>query len=116
MCIAGAMMHTAPFFPHKLKSLESDFLHGVMMVINVDNVIIGIAFTLVGVCVGLVCMVLAAVFAPKIVNMLTPDINEEKEILKGNVAVARYFGGIVQAIIIGIAIIIAASIIAGMSG
>jgi uncharacterized membrane protein YjfL (UPF0719 family) len=109
-------MHSAPFFPHKFKFLESVILPGVMMVINVDNVVVGIVFTLVGVIVGLVCMVLAAVFAPKIVNLLTPAIDEEKEILKGNVAVARYFGGIIQSIIIGIAIIIAASIIAGMSG
>jgi uncharacterized membrane protein len=86
------------------------------MPINPDNVVVGVAFTLVGVVVGMVCLVLTAVFAPKLVNMLTPNIDEEKEMLKGNVAVARYFGGIVQAIIIGIALIIAASIMAGMAG
>jgi uncharacterized membrane protein YjfL (UPF0719 family) len=78
--------------------------------------VIGIVFTLVGVVVGTICLVLAAVLTPKLVNMLTPNINEEKEILKGNVAVARYFGGIVQAVILGISIIIAASIIAGIIG
>ena len=86
------------------------------MPINFDNVVVGIAFTAVGIVIGIIALVLTAVFVPHIVNMLTPNIDEEKEILKGNMAVARYFGGIVQAIIIGMAIIIAASILAGIIG
>jgi uncharacterized membrane protein YjfL (UPF0719 family) len=86
------------------------------MPINPDNVIIGVSFTLISVVVGMACLVITAILAPRLVDMLTPKIDEEKEILKGNVAVARYFGGIVNSIILGIALIIAASIVAGMSG
>jgi uncharacterized membrane protein YjfL (UPF0719 family) len=53
---------------------------------------------------------------PKIVNRLTPNIEEEKEIVRGNQAVARYFGGIVQAVIIGMSIIIAAAVFVGLHG
>ncbi len=86
------------------------------MPVNPDNVIVGVVFTLVGAFVGVALLVLSAAFVPRLVNMLTPNIDEEKELLKGNVAVARYFGGIVQSVIIGISIIIAASIIAGIIG
>ncbi len=86
------------------------------MPISFDNVVVGIAFTAVGIVIGVISLVLTAVLVPHLMNMLTPNIDEEKEILKGNVAVARYFGGIMQAVIIGMAIIIAASILAGILG
>lgn len=81
-----------------------------------DNVIVATAFTVLGGILGLAFMLLGVFIVPKVVNALTPNINEEKEIARGNVAVARYFGGIVNAIIIGMSIIIAASIIAGIHG
>ena len=86
------------------------------MPINFDNVVVGVAFTAVGIVIGIISLVVTAVLVPHLMNMLTPNIDEEKEILKGNVAVARYFGGIMQAVIIGMAIIIAASILAGIIG
>ena len=86
------------------------------MAVSIDNMIVGAVFTLLGIVIGMIALVITAAFAPRLVNMLTPNIDEEKEILRGNVAVARYFGGVVQSIILGIAIIIAASIIAGILG
>ncbi len=86
------------------------------MPVSVDNIIVGVVFTVVGIVVGFVALTLTAVLVPRLVDLLTPNIDEEKEILKGNMAVARYFGGIVNAIIIGMAIIIAASILAGIIG
>ena len=65
---------------------------------------------------GMIFMLLGAYLVPKIVDRLTPSINEEKEMVRGNVAVANYFGRVVQAAIIGMSIIIAAAIIAGFSG
>jgi uncharacterized membrane protein YjfL (UPF0719 family) len=87
---------------------------GVKMVVNPDNVIVGVVFSLVGIVIGFVTLTLAAFFVPKLVGLMTPHIDEEKEILKGNVAVARYFGGVVQSIILGLSIIIAAAIVAGI--
>lgn len=76
----------------------------------------GVSFTLIAGVLGLLFMIVGVMFVPKIVNRLTPNIDEEKEILRGNVAVAKYFGSIVQAVIIGMSIIIAAAVIAGLSG
>ncbi|MEW6013655.1 MAG: hypothetical protein AB1602_09690, partial [Elusimicrobiota bacterium] len=51
---------------------------------------------------------------PKIFDKITPNIDEDKEMIRGNLAVAEYFGKIVSAGIIGISIIIAAAVIAGI--
>ncbi len=82
------------------------------MAVAVDSYLSAISFMLVGIGVGFVALVVAASLVPKIANKLTPNMDEEKEILKGNVAMARYFGGIIQAIIIGMAIIIGAAVLA----
>lgn len=46
-----------------------------------------------------------------VLNELTPDIDEIKEILRGNVAASQYFGRIISAFIIGISIILSTIII-----
>jgi len=86
------------------------------MAIVWDNVVTGTVFTILGAILGILFMLLGVLIIPRIVNMLTPNIDEEREIIRGNQAVARYFGGIVQATIIGMSIIIGAAIIAGLLG
>ena len=81
-----------------------------------DNVVVGAAFTFLAGAIGMVFMLAGVALVPRIVNLLTPNIDEEKEIIRGNVAVARYFGGIVQSVILGMSIIIAAALIAGLHG
>jgi len=46
-----------------------------------------------------------------IINEITPDIDEVKEILRGNVAVAEYFSRIVSSTIIGISVILSVVLI-----
>jgi uncharacterized membrane protein YjfL (UPF0719 family) len=46
-----------------------------------------------------------------IINEITPDVDEVKEILRGNVAVSEYFSRIVSSTIIGISIILSVIII-----
>ena len=89
---------------------------GVFMPVNWDNVMVGSVFTVLGGVLGFIFMLVGVFLIPKILNKLTPNIDEEKEIIKGNMAVARYFGGIVQATIVGMSIIIAAAVIAGLHG
>lgn len=72
------------------------------------------AYTLWAVAIGLGCFIAAVILIPKLVDRLTPLIDEQREIAKGNRAVAEYFGRIVSACIIGVSIIIAAAIIAGL--
>jgi hypothetical protein len=45
---------------------------------------------------------------------LTPNIDEEKEIVRGNGAVAEYYGRVVGACIVGISIVIAAAVLGGI--
>jgi len=59
-------------------------------------------------------MLLFSVTLPRIVNRMSPNIDEEKEIARGNQAVAEYFGRVVSAGIIGMSIIVAAAVLGGL--
>ena len=71
-------------------------------------------FMVVSAAVGVVLILVAAMLIPKLLDRLTPNIDEEKEIARGNRAVAEYFGRLAAAAIIGVSIIIAAAIIGGI--
>ena len=71
-------------------------------------------FMAVSAAVGVILIMGASLVIPKFLDRLTPAIDEEKEIARGNRAVAEYFGRLAAAAIIGISIIIAAAIIGGM--
>jgi len=73
-----------------------------------------VVFSFVGGIVGIVLILLAAMVIPRIIDKLTPNIDEDKEIARGNQAVAEYFGRISAATIIGVSIIIAAAIVSGV--
>ena len=73
-----------------------------------------ISFTVIGALIGTVLIIIVATVLPRIIDKSTPDIDEAKEILRGNEAVAEYFGRVVAAAIIGVSIIIAASVLGGM--
>jgi small-conductance mechanosensitive channel len=74
----------------------------------------GIVYVVVGGLVGSVMVVIASAVVPKLIDRLTPAIDEQKEIIRGNQAVAEYFGRIVSAGIIGISIVIAAAVLGGI--
>ncbi len=73
-----------------------------------------VVFTVVGAITGIFLIMLALAFLPRLLDKLTPRIDEEKEILRGNRAVADYFGRVVAAGIIGISIIIGAAVLGGI--
>ena len=73
-----------------------------------------IAYIILGGLVGSVLIVAVSVLLPRVINRLTPRMDEEKEIARGNRAVAEYFGRIVSAAIIGISLIIAAAVLGGL--
>ena len=60
--------------------------------------------------IGIVFVLLASIYLPRLIDRLTPNIDEEKEIARGNVAVAEFFGRVVGASILGISIVVAAAI------
>ena len=71
-------------------------------------------FALVGGLVGLGLVTLAAVLLPRLIEKFTPNLDEEKEIARGNVAVGEYFGRVVGASILGTSLIIAAAVLGGI--
>jgi hypothetical protein len=73
-----------------------------------------VLFAVAGGFVGICLVLLSTLTIPKVISRLTPSLSEEKEIAGGNVAVAEYFGRVVAAAIIGISIVVAAAIFAGV--
>ena len=73
-----------------------------------------VIFSVVGGVIGVALVLLASLFLPRLVEHMTPNIDEDKEIARGNVAVAQYFGRVVAASIIGVSIVIAAAVGCGI--
>ena len=80
----------------------------------VSNIGWAVIFAVIGGLVGIVLMMVAAVMIPKLLDRLTPDLDEDKELARGNRAVAEYFGRVVSACIIGMSMVIAAAILGGI--
>ena len=79
-----------------------------------SNIGWAVIFSFVGGVVGIVLILLAAMVIPRLIDKLTPNIDEDREIARGNRAVAEYFGRIASASIIGVSIVIAAAILSGV--
>ncbi len=78
------------------------------------NLALALVFCFVGGIVGVAMVIIASAFLPRIINKMTPEMDEAKEIARGNVAVAQYFGLVVSASIIGVSIVIAAAVLGGI--
>jgi uncharacterized membrane protein YjfL (UPF0719 family) len=76
--------------------------------------ILALVFCVVGGIIGTAMVIVASAFLPRIINRMTPDMDEAKEIARGNVAVAQYFGLVVAASILGVSIVIAAAVLGGV--
>lgn len=84
------------------------------MIQTVSNIGWSMLFSLVGGLVGMALVLLASAIVPKLMDRLTPNIDEEKEIARGNAAVAEYYGRIVGACILGMSIVIGAAVLGGL--
>ena len=73
-----------------------------------------VVFSIVGGIVGVALVIAASSILPKLIDRFTPNLDEGKEIARGNVAVAQYFGRVVGASIIGISIVVAAAVLGGI--
>lgn len=69
-----------------------------------------------GVVLGGASLLAGGSLVHRLAAALTPSIDEEKEIIRGNRAVADYYGRVVGAAILGLSVIIAASILAAVHG
>ena len=78
------------------------------------NIGLAVIISVVGGIIGIGLVLLASSFLPRLIDRLTPNIDEEKEIVRGNHAVAEYFGRVSGAAILGASIVIAAAILGGI--
>lgn len=78
------------------------------------NIFWALVFALAGGTAGAFLLIRFSARIPSIFDKFTPDLDEGKEILRGNRAVADYFGRIVSAAIIGVSVIIAAAVLGGL--
>lgn len=81
---------------------------------TVLNIGWAIVFMLVGGIVGLILVLISSWVVPRVIERFTPHIDEQKEILRGNTAVAEYFGRIVAAAILGVSLVVAAAVVGGI--
>jgi uncharacterized membrane protein YjfL (UPF0719 family) len=84
------------------------------MIETIRNIGWSIVFSVVGGLLGMVLVIVASLIVPRVVNRFTPNIDEQKEIARGNSAVAEYFGRLVSAAILGVAIVVAAAVLGGI--
>lgn len=80
----------------------------------INNVLYGISFIIIGAAIGSFFVLMFTGFIHRIADKLTPNIDEDKEILRGNLAVAEYFGRVAAASIIGVSLVVAAAVLAGI--
>ena len=80
----------------------------------VQNIGWAVVFSIVGGVVGVGLVLIAWLILPRLTERVTPNIDEEKEIVRGNTAVAHYFGRVVAASIIGVSIVIGAAVLGGV--
>jgi len=80
----------------------------------IHNIGWAIVFSVVGGLVGMMLVLLASVIVPRLIDRFTPNIDEQKEIIRGNRAVAEYYGRLVGAAILGVSIVVAAAVLGGV--
>jgi ABC-type multidrug transport system fused ATPase/permease subunit len=80
----------------------------------IHNIGWAIVFSVVGGLVGMMLVLLASVIVPRLIDRFTPNIDEQKEIVRGNKAVAEYYGRLVSAAILGVSIVVAAAVLGGV--
>jgi hypothetical protein len=73
-----------------------------------------VVFSFVGAVAGIALVLLAAAFVPRLLDRLTPNIDEGREIARGNTAAAQYFGLVCGACIIGLSLVVAAAVLGGI--
>ena len=84
------------------------------MIETIHNIGWSIVFSVVGGLLGMILVIVASFIVPRVIDRLTPNIDEHKEIVRGNSAVAEYFGRLVSAAILGVSIVVAAAVLGGI--
>jgi len=79
-----------------------------------NDILFIVLYTLVGGGLGTALILIVARYVPGLIDRLTPNVDEQKEIARGNQAVAHYHGLVSAAVIIGVSIVVAAAVLGGL--
>jgi uncharacterized membrane protein YjfL (UPF0719 family) len=81
---------------------------------TIRNIGWSLVFSVIGALLGMILVMMSTLVIPWLLDRLTPNIDEQKEIARGNGAVAEYFGRVVSAAVLGISIVVAAAVLGGL--
>ena len=81
---------------------------------TVVNVGWAMIFAMLGALVGVLLVFACSFVVPRMVDRITPNVDEVREMARGNVAVAQYFGRVVGATIVGMSTVVAAAVLGGI--
>jgi hypothetical protein len=84
------------------------------MIETLHNIGWSLIFSIVGAVIGMVLVVASTLVLPALINRMTPNIDEQKEIVRGNSAVGEYYGRVVGSAILGVSIVVAAAVLGGI--
>ena len=84
------------------------------MVETLQNIGWSVIFSVIGGLIGMALVIASSLILPGLIDRLTPNIDEQKEITRGNAAVGEYYGRIVGSAILGVSIVIAAAVLGGI--
>jgi uncharacterized membrane protein YjfL (UPF0719 family) len=84
------------------------------MVQTLQNIGWSLIFSVIGGVIGMALVIASSLILPGLIDRLTPNIDEQKEIARGNAAVGEYYGRIVASAVLGVSIVIAAAVLGGI--
>ncbi len=84
------------------------------MIETLHNIGWSLIFSVIGSVIGMALVILSSFVLPTLVDRMTPDIDEHKEIVRGNLAVGEYYGRVVGSAILGVSIVVAAAVLGGI--
>ena len=80
---------------------------------TIYNIGWAMVFSIVGGLIGMALVIASSLILPGLIDRMTPNIDEQKEIARGNTAVGESFGRVVAAAILGVSIVAAAAVLGG---
>jgi hypothetical protein len=84
------------------------------MIETLHNIGWSIIFSAVGGLIGMVLVIFSALILPTLIDRMTPNLDEKKEMARGNVAVGQFYGRVVGSAILGVSIVVAAAVLGGL--
>jgi ABC-type antimicrobial peptide transport system permease subunit len=73
-----------------------------------------VIFSLAGGLIGVILVIGSSLVLPVLISRMTPNIDEQKELIRGNAAVGEYYGRVAGSAILGLSIVVAAAVLGGI--